>query len=177
MHKRTDGFTLIELLVVVLIIGVLSAIALPQYPKTVAKSRAAQLYTAINGLNKAVQSYFLANGSWPENFDGLDLDFPLPSQQGTACDLSVGTGNTLKLGKDYALVIGKSTLWNDLFAVFTQGPYPCAGFAYIKSEISSGDELFCVERDSRTNYAKGDFCTKVMGFTFERNYHGYDYFR
>ena len=177
MQKTKKGFTLIELLVVVLIIGILSAVALPQYQKAVTKSRGAQLYTAINGLGKAVQSYFLANGSWPEDFDALDVDFPLPSQTGTACGLSVGAGKTLKQGKDYALVIGKSDLWNDLFAVFTQGPYPCAGFAYIKSEISSGDELFCVEIASRTNYAKGDFCTKVMGFTFERNYHGYDYFR
>lgn len=177
MQKIKEGFTLIELLVVVLIIGVLSAVALPQYQKAAAKSRGAQLYTAASGLGKAVQSYFLANGSWPENFDVLDLDFPLTSRPGTVCGLSVGPGNTLKQGKDYALVIGKSNLWNDLFAVFTRGPYPCAGFAYLKSEISSGDELFCVERDQRTNYAKGDFCTKVMGFAFERNYHGYDYFR
>ncbi|MGN1058045.1 MAG: prepilin-type N-terminal cleavage/methylation domain-containing protein [Candidatus Avelusimicrobium sp.] len=177
MQKNKKGFTLLELLVVVLIIGILSAVALPQYQKAVAKSRATQLYSAINGLHKGVQSYFLENGSWPENFDVLDIDFPLPSQSGTACSLAVGRGNTLKKGKDYALVIGKSALWNDLFAVFTQGPYPCTGFAYIKSEITAGDELFCVEPARRSNYAKGDFCTKVMGFTFERNYHDFEYFR
>ncbi len=177
MQKNKRGFTLIELLVVVLIIGILSAVALPQYQKTVVKSRAAQLYTAVNGLNKAVQSYFLANGSWPDNFDGLDLDFPLPSQSGTVCNLAVGRGNTLKQGKGYALVIGQSALWNDLFAVFTEGPYNCAGFAYIKSEVATGNELYCVESTGTRNYSKGDFCTKVMGFAFERNYHGFDYFR
>ncbi|MGB2579981.1 prepilin-type N-terminal cleavage/methylation domain-containing protein [Elusimicrobium simillimum] len=54
------GFTLIELLVVVLIIGILAAIALPQYTKAVKKSRAAEVATTISALEKAGQRYAMA---------------------------------------------------------------------------------------------------------------------
>ncbi|MBR2865669.1 MAG: prepilin-type N-terminal cleavage/methylation domain-containing protein [Elusimicrobiaceae bacterium] len=63
------GFTLIELLVVVLIIGVLSAVALPQYRKSVFKAKLAQADVLISAYKKAIQSYLLANGSLPANPD------------------------------------------------------------------------------------------------------------
>lgn len=71
---KNVGFTLIELLVVVLIIGILSAVALPQYQKAVQKSRITQLTAHVTALYTAATSYYLANGVYPLDIRDLDLD-------------------------------------------------------------------------------------------------------
>ena len=73
---RLGGFTLIELLVVVLIIGILAAVALPQYEKAVEKSRATEGITLARNIALANQAYYMANGEWSEDINDLDLEFP-----------------------------------------------------------------------------------------------------
>ncbi|MDO8602955.1 MAG: prepilin-type N-terminal cleavage/methylation domain-containing protein [Candidatus Omnitrophota bacterium] len=77
MHKK--GFTLLEVLIVVIIIGILAAIALPQYTATIEKSRSAEAASNIGALRTAVDRYWYQNNaSDPTNtdLDKLDIDNP-----------------------------------------------------------------------------------------------------
>ena len=56
------GFTLIELLVVVLIIGILAAVAVPQYQKAVEKSRMVEAISNLEIMKKCAELYVLEKG-------------------------------------------------------------------------------------------------------------------
>ena len=74
-NNNKKGFTLIELLVVVLIIGILAAIALPQYFKAVEKARGAEALSLFGAIAGAQQRYYLTRDNYAAKFNLLDLDF------------------------------------------------------------------------------------------------------
>lgn len=88
------GFTLIELLVVVLIIGILSAIALPQYTTAVEKARATEAITLLGTIRYAAERTRLQTTAWPTDFSVLDIEVPCisPGKDTNSCT-KYGTKN------------------------------------------------------------------------------------
>ena len=80
--KNKKAFTLLELLVVVLIIGILAAIALPQYQRAVDKSRFAALMDLTKAIASANERFYLNNDRYSTRFAELDIDIPANSISG-----------------------------------------------------------------------------------------------
>ena len=74
MVQTKQAFKLIELLVVVLIIGILAAVALPQYQKAVWKSRLATVKHLTKSIADAEEIYYLANNSYTKDWHALDIE-------------------------------------------------------------------------------------------------------
>ena len=159
------GFTLIELLVVVLIIGILTAIALPQYQKTVEKSRATQAITLLRSVAEAQEVYYMANGEYATSFNDLDISIPW-------------TGNTqfmsyvqdTRSDADWSLQLQNSGGWINFHIARLTGKYKGAGFVYIFKTNSDAKthQILCFERTAGadilfdTNLAAGAYCTQLF---------------
>ena len=88
MENNSKGFTLMELLVVVLIIGILAAVAVPQYKKAVEKSKFTEWLTFSRPTMNAIDVWLLANG--------------YPAEGESAC--ATGKNPTMKLDIDLSLM-------------------------------------------------------------------------
>ena len=156
---KSKAFTLIELLVVVLIIGILAAIAVPQYQKSVWRSKAKGMLFNLKSLHEAMQVYYLANGSYPTKLSDLDITF---NEYTKDCIYSgpVYTADSCKANDDSNLFIGvvKGVARGHAITQFNSGPYRSAGFT-----IKAGGKITCYEHIDYPSGGMGAFCEKIMG--------------
>lgn len=100
-NKRNAGFTLIELMIVTEIIGIIVAIAVPNYIRTRVQSNEAAAVANLRTMLDAQVSYHSANSTYAENFDSLT--------NATPPYLSGGNWEAPRNGYTYRIGGGSST--------------------------------------------------------------------
>ncbi len=71
LKKNKKGFTLVELMVVVVIIGILTAIAIPVYNSVTASAKVKSSLANQRTIDSAIEAYYANNNKWPEKLQDL----------------------------------------------------------------------------------------------------------
>ncbi|WP_428050293.1 type IV pilin protein [Candidatus Avelusimicrobium caledoniensis] len=161
LFNNNNAFTLIELLVVVLIIGILAAVAVPQYQKAVEKSRAMQTLTLVKSLSDALESYYLANNDMPSSFD--ELDVALPADWTGTTGIYTRNATDHKSNAYWGASIEKSSIIHALHMGRLEGNYAHAGFSYylkFYDDTIPTHEVLCMEEKSKIT--EGKFCKELF---------------
>jgi type II secretion system protein G len=74
--SASKGFTLIELLVVIVIVGILSAVAIPQFLNQVRRSRTAEAQAALTAVGRASEVYRLDFSQYPSDYTTIKYGCP-----------------------------------------------------------------------------------------------------
>ncbi len=140
---KNQAFTLIEILVVVLIIGILAAIAVPQYQLAVGKSKLATIKDKTRAIAEAEELYYLQNGTYTDNPTELDVDFPGVRKSddynsfffddGTDCYLWKNEG----MGRCGIKIDNKNVYYYRVFnkGLYNPGKQDCLAYSVDKTDI------------------------------------------
>lgn len=161
------GFTLIELLVVVLIIGILAAIALPQYQKAKEKTLAINtLNQVFKPLIQAIDVYYLTNGTYPTSFDVLDVKIPWTGNT----KASAYAAPDWRSNDDWSVQLfnygreGNSCCGHGIHMTRLRGPYKGKSFWYHFYRVNPTDfpqrQIYCATSGAGSD--RSAYCTKVM---------------
>lgn len=162
---NNKGFTLIELLVVVLIIGILAAMALPQYFKAVERSRMSEAVTLLANIAQAQQRKYLQINKYATAYTGLDVA-PKGAAGGSYCTKGEGTptawastGNICNDGNGFNIKI-EGTDYTDGVATAARAGKGTMQYQYVLERYYANNATKCtaVSGNSNGEGLCADFC-------------------
>ncbi len=152
--QKVRGFTLIELLVVVLIIGILAAVALPQYNKAVRRARVAAAIALLDSIYPAVQSCYLRTGDMAQcTLENLDIGVDTTCE---VLDSSLFFSCRILSGGAPEVLIS--------YGIRPRGDFPYGGDVSIRKDEHG---IYCIAGGPGNAASYLPFCEKTLGFTKE----------
>ena len=145
--SRLGGFTLIELLVVVLIIGILAAMAMPQYFKAVERTRMTEAVTLMDSIVKAQRRKYMQTNHYAREFEGLDVSPKGASGHTYFPKGEDRNGFGVYLMNDFGVVAGTHCAVGD-----------CSRYSYSLTRYYKSDNITCFGGNEASRELCADFC-------------------
>ena len=169
LKNGRKGFTLLELLVVVLIIGILAAIALPQYQMAVGKAKFSTLKNLTRSIWDSAQRYYLVNNTYPQATADLDIGLNIKEETYT-------TNKYLKFTTTEDI---GCTIWAKNPTHFIACKKTISGKKISLYLKQNGTPKWCLVFSENTNDTANKICKKETGRTIhsgsDTGYYYYNY--
>ena len=161
IKNNNKGFTLIELLVVVLILGILAAMAMPQYFKAVERSRMTEAVTLLSNIASAQQRKYLQINAYAKDYRGLDV---APAGATGSLYYTKGAVTTGAGGNGFAITLSAANAYTTGIVTATReangktGQTNGLNYNYKLSRYYASDLTQCDGTDDNGKALCADFC-------------------
>ena len=160
IKNNNKGFTLIELLVVVLILGILAAMAMPQYFKAVERSRMTEAVTLLSNIASAQQRKYLQINAYAKDYRGLDV---APAGATGSVYYTKGTVTSGVDGNGFGVTLSSTNAYTTGFATATReadgSPTAAAlNYQYNLVRYYASDLTTCNGTNTNGQALCADFC-------------------